>query len=298
MVDASLKITFLQTADAVTYRPMVELTSATVIEYCSRHDHSYELFLGLKHGYQPWHAALNRIPILKSYIASGYRGWIVYLDADAFVADMDFDLRAYLGDKEQYAIIAARSGKSPPHWWDVNNGVFMINLGHPDVPAFVERVNERLGAISDDDLMNEARWSDVVDDQQLFHDTFKEMTDMEKSMYSDVDGFLNYKGSFIPQYVRVEGSVETRVRILQKLVDNVLKPGGDQTPPEVVERHSSYDNFIRATYRVLLGREPDPGGYESAFEALNSRGATYEALLEAILSSDEYKNKNVTGSLG
>ena len=63
-------------------------------------------------------------------IAVGNRGWVVYLDADAYVADLGFDLVSYLGDKADVCAVFTRAGASP-QWWDINDGVFLMNLGNP-----------------------------------------------------------------------------------------------------------------------------------------------------------------------
>lgn len=89
-------IVFVQTADPIRYRIFLEITSQTVREYCARHGFGYESFLGIARGYHPWQATYNRIPILRRWADSGFSGWICYLDADAYIADLAFDLRAYL----------------------------------------------------------------------------------------------------------------------------------------------------------------------------------------------------------
>ena len=114
-----MNVLFMQTAD-VTYRPLLELTSQTVTEYCARHQYLYESHLGIVRGYYPWHATYNRIPLLKRLLNAGYSGWVCYLDADAYIADLDFDLTAYLRDKGDFALIAAPGARAG--WWDVNAG--------------------------------------------------------------------------------------------------------------------------------------------------------------------------------
>lgn len=284
-----MKVRFLQTADPVVYRRMIEVTSQTVREFCARNGFEYECFLGIRRGFKPWHAALNRIPILQGYINAGYDGWVVYMDADAYIADLDFDLKAYLADKAGYALIAAPSNREPPQWWDINNGVFIVNLGSPKAVEFIGRVNARLDAISDDALRAEEKWSDVVDDQGLFHETLYAMPEMQGLLLSDDQEprILNYKSRFIQQFLRVVGTVESRVEMLAVHVAEAL----GEEPPDVAAMRQSRDKFVRAAYRVLLDRDPEPGGYRYMMDAMERFGSNYEEQLRAVVNSREYQNR-------
>lgn len=64
----------------------------------------------------PWHAIFNRIYELNEYVNSGLRSWVHYMDADAYFVDFEFDLRGYVADKSQYALIASDAciPKFPP----------------------------------------------------------------------------------------------------------------------------------------------------------------------------------------
>ena len=44
---------------------------------------------------------------------------------------MDFDVRRYLGGKQHFFMAAAPSGVPGSPWWDINNGMFTLNFGHP-----------------------------------------------------------------------------------------------------------------------------------------------------------------------
>jgi hypothetical protein len=87
---------FIQTCDPFNYRDMLGATSRNVTEYCRRHGHEYQAFIGIRRGVHAWHATFNRIPMLEDMVARGDCGWIVYLDADAYIEDLDFDLATYL----------------------------------------------------------------------------------------------------------------------------------------------------------------------------------------------------------
>src|SRR5262249_39065717 len=123
-------VLLMQTADPVAYKEMLDLTSRTVVAYCQRHGFPYECYIGVKRGAAAWMAVYHRIFMLSERIQRGYRGWVVYMDADAFVADLSFDLRAYIVENSKYCFMAAGGGSSTP--WDINSGSFLINLGDPN----------------------------------------------------------------------------------------------------------------------------------------------------------------------
>src|SRR3954447_11671177 len=93
------EVLVLQSADPYHYFDMLVETSRTVRHFCQTNGFRYQCVIGIKRGYYSWHATFNRIILLKELIASGYLGWVFYIDADAYIADQTFDLRAYLEEK-------------------------------------------------------------------------------------------------------------------------------------------------------------------------------------------------------
>lgn len=292
-----MQVTFLQTADPVAYRSLIEITSQTVREYCARSGAFYECFLGIRRGSKPWHAALNRIPILKEYMDRGYRGWVVYIDADAYIADLDFDLRAYLSDKSDYGMIAAPSGQQPPKWWQINNGVFALNLGHEAGRRIVQGWYERLDRIPVDVLASEKAWGDVIDDQDALLDVFQSDPEFfERHLYLDEEqpNILNWNGVFIRQIVRNEArSLEHRAFLLKSAVDSVMGVVDVPQESEEMRRYKSRatSDFVLGVYRALLGREPDPHGFDAVYHKLRQGSIDYEAELKSCMASDEFKTR-------
>ena len=290
-----MKVTFLQSADRIEYRRLIEVTSLTLREYCSTHGTDYHQYLGIKVGSKPWQAALNRIPILKSYVDEGYRGWIIYLDADAYIADLDFDIWSYLKDRSHFAVIAAPSGVLPPRWWDINNGVVAFNLGQPATLTLINRWHERLKMNSDEALENEAAWGEVVDDQDILHESLKEQPELEPLLLRD-DGpgaVFNWDNRFIRQRVRLTGTLATRVSGLNAMVEEALgsrasaRERGDAF--EAQAQLSANAEFVRAIYTEILGREPDAVGFEGVTQALKRGERTYSQELNACLRSPEFE---------
>ena len=51
------------------------------------------------------------------------------------------------------------------------------------------------------------------------------------------------------------------------------------------------DAFLRACYREILGREPDPGGYEFFHSGMTKGGMTREVVINAMAGGEEYRNR-------
>lgn len=151
----------------------------------------------------------------------GFSGWVCYLDADAFVADLEFDLEEYLHSKGDAAFIVAPSGRQPPRWWHCNAGVFVINLGHATGRATVRVWNELFAEISDAQLQPAVLWSaldseNMADDQVLLHRALQSVPSAKTPTRLDDERMLNCSnGRFIRQVLRAAaGTFEERVERL------------------------------------------------------------------------------------
>ena len=220
-------VLFVQSADPHKYRSLLEITSRSVTEYCDRHNFAYQSFLGICRGYRDWHATYNRIPLLQRVVDSGFRGWVCYLDADAYIVDLDFDLRGYLADKNDIALIAAPDfpGDLNRPYWLVNAGSLLFNLAHPVARTIIRDWAEHFGMISDEDLQNAMVWSrDVIDDQAMLQRIVRTMPGGEAHvlMLRGDANLINYNGKFIRQLLRTSGTLEERVERARIETDRVL----------------------------------------------------------------------------
>ncbi len=287
MVDAL----FLQSADPERYGPLLELTSRTVKEYCRRHGYGYQCFVGIIRGQHAWHAALNRIPILRWIAASGYRGWVVYVDADAYIFDLSFDLAGFLAKHGDRALVAAASGVLPARWWDLNTGVFAFNLTHPGAHRIIEAWNERLDRIAEEDLRGEVTWGQVADDQDMLHRVLQEEPEAQAWVALDQENTVNYTARFIRQVLRADYSdFSARVDKLRYAVGEVMARGGEGVA-DAPDHRFLFDELVRALYRTLLGREPDPGGFAAAVGALRDGRQTVEGQIKMTLTCAEFLEK-------
>jgi hypothetical protein len=216
-------IMFLQTADTERYNKLLNLSSKTIQAFCKKNNFNYESYLGIVRGHYPWQATFNRIPMLYRLAEGGFSDWVCYLDADAFIVDLNFDLSSYLLNKNDVALIAAPIGKNN-FWWAVNAGVFFLNLGHPLGRAITREWHSVFSAITDDELRGAVEWSSIPDDQSLLHQVLRSMPDIENHIVIDdaQPPLINYEGRFIKQVLRVAGSLEERVNRLRAEVSRLL----------------------------------------------------------------------------
>lgn len=148
---------------------MLAQTSRTVQAYCDQHCHRYESFIGLKRGYHPWQAAFNRLFMLEEIVDRADCDWVIYLDADAYIANLDFDLADYLLDFSDKIAAASPSGASN-HAWDVNSGVMAVNVRDPLARTFVRLWKAKFDGIGDEVLAAAEDWYiGMHGDQALLH---------------------------------------------------------------------------------------------------------------------------------
>lgn len=227
------QIILLQSSDPEIYAPMLAQSARTTRAYAERHGYRYESFLGIKRGCLPWHASYNRIDMLMDLIRADYQGWVFYIDADAWIADMAFDLAAYLANKDRYALIAAPAGHYRDQYWNVNNGVVLFNLGHPFARAFITEWERFL---SRHDLATEAKeWNvEVVDDQGMFHQILDKLPYAADLILIENKEFLNSPwASFVQHAIRAENAdFEARLALVTEKVDAVITA----SEPQVTDR--------------------------------------------------------------
>lgn len=230
-------IVLLQTSDADHYAPMLAVTATNVREYVRRHGHGYESFVGIKRGFHPWQATFNRIPMLAELLDRGFTGWAVYLDADAYIQDLDFDLAAYLAGKSGHGAIFATSGVTGEDW-DVNAGVALINFGHPQGRALVRSWVVRFAAHGDDVLRDAVEWMDHGNDQDLLHHILREEPDIAAAVLVEPMTFINGPhASFIRQQLRtLSPNLQARVEALTVAVAETLRSAGQaMVPPQAAQ---------------------------------------------------------------
>ena len=223
-----MRVKFLQTADPVIYRRMLAASSASTEAFCERHGFEYEAFVGLKRGWHPAHATYNRIDMLNEELKAGFVGWLVYLDADAFVADLDFDLRAYLSPHDATPAIARAVFHEQAPTWHVNAGVLLVNTATEGGVALIKRWKRMLDLLSVSLLLYlpPALW--VTNDQQLLHLLLWRGASIRERMHFENPDLINAAyARFIAQLLRSDRvDLDTRVREIEARVQAALARSG------------------------------------------------------------------------
>lgn len=280
-----MSIMFMQTADK-NYSDLLDVTSVPTKNFCKEKGYLYNQVVGICRGYHPWHATFNRIILLKDALMSGYRGWVVYLDADAFVASQDFDLDLYIKNKQQFSFIAATGTDTA--WWDINAGVFIMNMDSRVSHEIIDRWYDRFLSVSDDDLKKADKWDGVENDQDMLQDIFRSIGCVE-NIFVDREGILNYDGKFIKQIMRTAGGMEDRIRAAKNLIGSV-QPNHGVDYSRSFDRDAYFESTIFALYKVFLGRVPDPEGLQYGIQNLRN-GETIFGLIQSCMKSEEFRLK-------
>ena len=263
--DHGLEILFLQTADPFRYYDMLQATAPTVIEYCRRHDFAYESYVGIRRGWWQWQATYNRIPMLADLLARGFAGWAIYLDADAYINDLDFDLAGYLAAHRDRPAIFATSGVSGEAW-DVNAGVALINFGHAEGRRLVELWAARFAAIPDDELKVAEKWRHGDNDQDLLQAILREDRRLGDAVLIESMDLLNSRhAGFIRQHLRAQtGDMVERVRSIAAEVHDIFAQDGVRAAPDqahaILDERGRFALFhpVRGVPRLVEAPVPAP----------------------------------------
>jgi hypothetical protein len=200
-----LRVKFLQTADPIKYSRLLDVSAPSTRAFCAIHDYEYEAFVGIKRGRHPWHATFNRIDLLNEALEAGFDGWIVYLDADAFVVDLNFDFTAYLEQHANAPLIVRAVIPEKAPTWNINAGVLIFNMEHPQT-AWLIRTWKRLF-----DLWRRAGLLLLpprlapVNDQVLLHWALRANPSLVRAIRFEHPDFINGAlSSFIVQFLRAD----------------------------------------------------------------------------------------------
>ena len=290
MSKKSNKILMFQTADAENYSEILGITSNINKIFCQRSDIEYKSFVGLQRGYYAWHATFNRIPILNQLVQDGFDGWAFYVDADAFVYDLQFDLHRYLTAISEPFIFAP--GGTTGQKWDVNDGVFLINLGAPLSRKLIRLWYENFMSTTEEQLRQAKDWYNVMSCQPRLHKIFQANPDLMNSIRLEPREFLNHwNASFVRQILRSNAvSFQERVQKIRSDVDEVLRQinGASNAQGETGEVEKVSREEVIYAYRFLLGRDPE----DEAVIRENLKLRSWIELRKRFINSAEFVAKN------
>ena len=220
-------IVLVQTCDPIAYFDLLVASSRANREFCARHGIAYAGFIGVKRGFHPWHAVFNRIALLREYVEQGFTGWVLYLDADALVVDLDWDVRSYLRAKAEFAAVLAPAGEDVPGW-EVNDGVGFFHLGHPACRALIAAWDAEFARIGDDALRAAGRWDLVRNDQDMLQGILRADPALRAAVFLESPRFINSReASLVRQVLRAqEPNMQARCRAIEAEADSALRRAG------------------------------------------------------------------------
>lgn len=258
---SNMAIAFLQTSDAAVYYPMLQETSKTVRRYCLLNGFQYIQYVGIKAGNMPWKAIHNRIFMLKELLDARFSGWAFYLDADCFIADLNFDLASYLADKEQHAGIFAGHLHGVPY--NVNSGGFAVNFRHPIGRQLVLDFYEAFADTEKSVFDHAVYWGrDLPGDQFLLHSVLRRY--VEELSLGGYFLFEQYKksyvndGPFIKQALRAHFATFAD-RLLAIKAEVKLALGADTADDPVEPPGLGHFNASHPRLHTAIGTKNDFG---------------------------------------
>lgn len=201
------KFTIIQTSDQTNYSNMLLQSFNYNLKYAQKYGWDYNVFVGLKKGNHPIHAMFNRIFILKDLLRTNYKGWVLYLDADAVITNPNYDFKEVLenlsfNSKAFYFFNHHKVDDPEFNWWYVNTGVFAINLEQA-IAAHVVDLWASLyeNFFSEDDFIKANKWSELINDQDALHFCLQEMDKKLEIQKYIVQG--NLYDCFVNQFGRL-----------------------------------------------------------------------------------------------
>ena len=270
---------------------MLGLTSRSVIAYTAGKGLQYEMFLGIKKGIHPWQATFNRVFLLDEMIERGVTGWVCYMDADAWIEDQSFDLKNYLDTHADRAAIFTSSLASD-NWWDVNAGVFFLNLSNEIGVRFAKEWKARcLEAWPD--IENVTNFPEGgPDDQSILHEILAASSDYEAAIWVESPDLINSAwATFIRQHLRSNATdLRSRVAHIREEISRILDSGSAK---EVSALGASALDVVAGLYEGILGRPADGGCENPYIRTVERRGVRdgVSAVANYMINSDEFRSK-------
>lgn len=206
---------------------MLELTRPRHEQFCLRHAIEIDCRIGISRGYYDWQSTFNRVEIIQELIESGWRGWVLYLDADAVINQPQFDIRRYIGKRQGAGLVAAAASDCPAGSWDINAGVFFLNLDSDRGRRLAEKWHQSVRMVVTDEMLRGTaepwgRLSDGApfpDDQHLLQTVLKDDPAIAETLLIADDGLINYGGGrFIRQFMRHGGGVDSRLSSIREVL--------------------------------------------------------------------------------
>lgn len=211
-----MKIRVIQTCDETSgYKGLMDVTREINELYCKKWGYEYVSYVGVKRGYHPWNATFNRIYLLEEILNAQDCDWVVYLDADCFVYDVNTRLEEIIFEEEnQYRAFLFCRGSSDD-LWDINCGSFFMNVKSSFSRPVITLWKTYFESILTDEILFRAKepWSIasktiMIQDQSMLEAVFKVYDVMGvlarflRTYNGERGNRFNYSGPFIRQLIR------------------------------------------------------------------------------------------------
>ncbi len=219
-----MKSVLMQTSDQTRYAKMLDVTSVNTKAFCNRHGLEHRIFRGLKRGRWDWHSCFNRLYMFEELITEGHDGWAIYLDADAFIVDLNFPIKEYLASKDGSAGIVVHSGATPAYW-DINSGVMFLNLRNPIAKTIVNDWIRRHGEIVEETQYIAPQRPTWFGDQRLIQHVLRDNRAWFDALHVESQEVMNsMHASFIKHHIRaMTPDFDRRLAAVRREVDEVMK---------------------------------------------------------------------------
>ncbi len=140
----------------------------------------------------------------------GFDGWLVYLDADSFVVDLEFDLIAYLEPHAGAPLIARAVIPERAPTWNINAGVLIFNMKHPQTIRLIKTWKGLFDLWRAAGLLRLPPRLAPVNDQILLHWVLKLNPNLVRAIRFEHPDFINgAHSSFIVQFLRPDVKIST-----------------------------------------------------------------------------------------
>jgi hypothetical protein len=154
------------------YLEMMELSAKASRAYARKWNCDYLQQKGVIIGWKPEHATYNKPAVLRMALSRKCYDTVLLLDADAVIVDHDFDMLELLS--EEYMIAARAVDKVDPHTSNINIGVTLWNLRHPNTHEVLEKWHRRCRRRVYEQQKK------ISDDQKILHEIFREEYNSEQ----------------------------------------------------------------------------------------------------------------------
>ncbi len=203
-----MKVAILQTSDGESgYTELMRVTGEINELYCKRYNYDYVPHHGVVRGFAPWHSTFNRLFLLPDMIKESKYDWIIYLDADAYMCDLNRSLDDIIdGYTDKAMLVAGQGAHDEVSKFGINAGVLIVNTRHKLSLKLFETCRDKFMSVPDDVLKTKIEpWAPgLISDQALIIGQLKQldaMSDVKRFTGENLD-LINYaysENSYISQ---------------------------------------------------------------------------------------------------